>query len=105
MTHDIIWVSVRIAENRSAVKLDQTTRRKKVSQCLDNPRHVYLKCLPSQLQTEFNQLLVALCVCDLLNSAFGIPVDFAASLQLGWKLGQPLCVFTGFALTFLGKLH
>ena len=40
---------------------------------------------------------------DLLIAVFGIPMDFTAALHFGWKMGEGLCVFTGFALTFLGN--
>ena len=56
-----------------------------------------------QLQTEFNQLLISLNVCELLISGFGIPVDFVAAFQQGWKMGESFCIVTGFVLTFLGN--
>ena len=39
---------------------------------------------------------------ELIMSVFGVPVDFTASLQLGWKLGEEFCQVTGFLLTLLG---
>ena len=40
---------------------------------------------------------------DLLIAVIGIPMDFAAAYQFGWKMGEIPCVFLGFVLTFLGK--
>ena len=42
-------------------------------------------------------------ISDLLIAVFGVPMDFTAALQFGWKMGEGLCVFTGFVLTFLGN--
>ena len=42
-------------------------------------------------------------VSDLMIALLGIPMDFFASFQFGWKMGEGPCVFLGFALTFLGK--
>ena len=56
-----------------------------------------------QLQTDFNILLISINISELLMSSYGIPVDFIASVQLGWKMGQFFCQLTGFLLTFLGK--
>ena len=42
-------------------------------------------------------------VSDLMIALLGIPMDFFAALQFGWKMGEGPCVFLGFALTFLGK--
>ena len=56
-----------------------------------------------QLQTEFNTLLMNLILVELLASVYGMPVDFLASLQHGWKMGPSICKFTGFVLTTLGE--
>ena len=42
---------------------------------------------------------------ETIIAAFGIPVDFTASILHGWKMGKILCYVTGFLLTFSGKLH
>ena len=42
-------------------------------------------------------------VSDLLIALIGIPMDFAAAYQFGWKMGEIPCIFLGFVLTFLGK--
>ena len=55
-----------------------------------------------QLKTEFNFLLMNITFCELIMSVFGVPVDFTASAQLGWKLGEDFCRVTGFLLTLLG---
>ena len=55
-----------------------------------------------QLKTEFNFLLMNITFSELIMSLFGVPVDFIASLQLGWKLGAEFCQVTGFLLTLLG---
>ena len=55
-----------------------------------------------QLKTEFNFLLMNITFSELIMSVFGVPVDFTASLQLGWKLGSEFCRVTGFLLTLLG---
>ena len=57
----------------------------------------------SQLRTNYHFLLVNLALTELLTGLYGIPVDMAASLMGGWKLGRTSCVLTGFLLTFLGN--
>ena len=44
-------------------------------------------------------------VTDLLIAVIGVSMDFAASLQFGWKMGKWPCVLLGFTLTFLGKIR
>ena len=44
-------------------------------------------------------------VSDLLIAVIGVSMDFAASLQFGWKMGKWPCVLLGFTLTFLGKIR
>jgi hypothetical protein len=34
----------------------------------------------------------------------GIPIDTAASVMLGWKLGHVACVTVGFVMTFCGNI-
>ena len=41
-------------------------------------------------------------VSELIMSVYGVPVDFVAAFQLGWKLGKEFCLVTGFILTLLG---
>ena len=45
-----------------------------------------------------------LILAELMVSLFGIPVDFLASWQRGWKMGLRLCKAPGFILTTLGKI-
>ena len=40
---------------------------------------------------------------ELIMAVFGVPVNFTASLQHGWKLGKPFCDVHGFALTLESK--
>ena len=42
---------------------------------------------------------------EFLISVFGIPVDFVASAQHGWKMGKEFCIATGFILTLLGMSY
>ena len=56
-----------------------------------------------QLWTDFNFLLMNLILTELLVSLFGIPVDALAAGRGGWDLGENVCVFIGFLLTFLGE--
>ena len=58
-----------------------------------------------QLHGEFNSLLMNLVFAELVTAAYGIPVDFAASIQHGWKMGKGMCDATGFLLTLSGKYH
>ena len=41
-------------------------------------------------------------ISELIMSLYGVPVDLVAAAQLGWKLGEEMCLVTGFLLTFLG---
>ena len=34
---------------------------------------------------------------------FGVPVNFVASIQHGWKMGKTVCDVFGFLLTLEGK--
>ena len=40
---------------------------------------------------------------EIIMAAYGMPVDFTASILRGWKLGPEMCHVTGFLLTFSGK--
>ena len=50
-------------------------------------------------------MLMNLILGELLVSLYGIPVDFLASWQGGWKMGSALCQATGFILTSLGMMR
>ena len=56
-----------------------------------------------QLHDEFNKMLMNLVFAESIMAAYGIPVDFAASILHGWKLGRYMCYTTGFLLTFSGE--
>eukprot|EP00094_Tigriopus_californicus_P011770 TCALIF_11368-PC protein Name:"Similar to opn1mw4 Green-sensitive opsin-4 (Danio rerio)" AED:0.34 eAED:0.34 QI:0/0.37/0.22/0.66/0.87/0.88/9/177/520 len=55
-----------------------------------------------QLQTPFNLVLMNLIMAEFVISAFGVPVDFTATVLKGWKMGSSLCSITGFILTLVG---
>ena len=40
---------------------------------------------------------------ELIMASFGVPVNFLASLQHGWKMGKLLCDIFGSLLTLEGK--
>ena len=40
---------------------------------------------------------------EFFIASYGLPIDFAASLYYGWKLGRKLCLATGFILTSSGE--
>ena len=44
-----------------------------------------------------------LVLAETLIAVFGLPIDFLASYQYGWKMGKSFCVITGFIHTFSGK--
>ena len=51
--------------------------------------------------TQFMNVALA----ETLITLFGLPVDFTASLNFGWKMGKNLCKATGFILTTSGKIE
>ena len=42
---------------------------------------------------------------ELIMASFGVPVNFVASLQHGWKMGKLLCDVFGALLTLEGKVR
>ena len=42
-------------------------------------------------------------IAELGIASYGLPVDFLASINFGWKGGKELCLATGFLLTTFGK--
>ena len=44
-----------------------------------------------------------LVLAETIITIYGIPVDFVASMTLGWKMGKGLCLTSGFVLTLTGK--
>lgn len=43
-------------------------------------------------------------VAEMMIASYGLPVDFIATINYGWKLGKPMCMATGFILTTSGLL-
>ena len=62
------------------------------------------KVLFLQLWTEFNMLVLNLLVTELIVASVGLPLEFVAATQFGWKMGETACKAFGFLLTFLGDL-
>ena len=50
-------------------------------------------------------MLMNLVFAELVTAGYGIPVDFTASLQHGWKMGKGMCNATGFLLTLSGNYY
>ena len=44
-------------------------------------------------------------IAELGIASYGLPVDFVASINFGWKGGKELCQATGFLLTTFGMLY
>ena len=57
-----------------------------------------------QLHNDFHLLLMNLIFAEMIMALFGVPVNFAASLQKGWKMGQTVCEAFGFSITLESKL-
>jgi len=55
------------------------------------------------LSKPFNLLLLNLTLAECMVAFFGTPVDALATYQRGWKMGEGMCVTTGFILTTSGK--
>ena len=49
-------------------------------------------------------LLMNLIFAELIMALYGVPVNFLASLQKGWKMGKLMCETFGFSLTLGSKL-
>ena len=56
-----------------------------------------------QVHDEFNRMVMNVVFVDLLICSYGIPVDIAASLSHGWKMGRTMCYASGFLLTAAGE--
>ncbi len=56
-----------------------------------------------QLWSSFNFLIFNLSVNELMAAAVGVPIDFLASINYGWKMGPTVCNVTGFGHTLAGK--
>ena len=40
---------------------------------------------------------------ELIMALVGIPINFIASIQRGWKMGETVCDASGFLVTLEGK--
>ena len=40
---------------------------------------------------------------ELIMALIGIPINFVASIQHGWKMGETVCDVSGFLVTLEGK--
>ena len=58
-----------------------------------------------QIRTPFNYVLMNMVIAELGIASYGLPVDFVASINFGWKGGKTLCQATGFLLTTFGMLY
>ena len=58
-----------------------------------------------QIRTPFNYVLMNMVIAELGIASYGLPVDFVASINFGWKGGKELCQATGFLLTTFGMLY
>ena len=56
-----------------------------------------------QVMDDFAILLMNMITAELIMALFGIPLNFVASIQHGWKMGKTACEVSGFLLTLEGK--
>ena len=56
-----------------------------------------------QLHDDFTTLLMNMIFAELIMALFGVPVNFTAAIQHGWKLGETFCHAHGFLLTLESK--
>ena len=56
-----------------------------------------------QVMDDFTILLMNMIIAELIMASFGIPSNFVASIQHGWKMGKTVCEVSGFLLTLEGK--
>ena len=42
-------------------------------------------------------------MAEMMIASYGLPVDFVATINYGWKMGKELCETTGFILTTSGR--
>ena len=52
---------------------------------------------------DFAILLMNMITAELIMALLGIPLNFVASIQHGWKMGKTACEVSGFLLTLEGK--
>ena len=56
-----------------------------------------------QVLDDFTILLMNMIFAELIMVLFGVPVNFIASIQHGWKMGKTVCDVFGFLLTLEGE--
>ena len=56
-----------------------------------------------QVLDDFTILLMNMIFAELVMVLFGVPVNFIASIQHGWKMGKTVCDVFGFMLTLEGE--
>ena len=56
-----------------------------------------------QVLDDFTILLMNMIFAELVMVLFGVPVNFIASIQHGWKMGETVCDVFGFLLTLEGE--
>ena len=56
-----------------------------------------------QVLDDFTILLMNMIFAELVMVLFGVPVNFIASIQHGWKMGKTVCDVFGFLLTLEGE--
>lgn len=60
-------------------------------------------CLPLQLWTPINIILLNLVCSDFSVSILGNPFTFVSAIHRQWIFGQSLCVFYGYFMSLLGN--
>ena len=60
-------------------------------------------CVAFQVQDGFTALLMNMIFAELIMALVGIPINFIASIQRGWKMGETVCDASGFLVTLEGK--
>ena len=63
----------------------------------------YMINMSFQVLDDFTILLMNMIFAELVMVLFGVPVNFIASIQHGWKMGKTVCDVFGFLLTLEGE--
>ena len=56
-----------------------------------------------QVWDDFTILLMNMIFAEMIMALVGIPINFIASIQRGWKMGKTVCDVSGFLVTLEGK--
>ena len=56
-----------------------------------------------QVWDDFTILLMNMIFAEMIMALVGIPINFIASIQRGWKMGKIVCDVSGFLVTLEGK--